>query len=171
MRELGLLGCAPFDDTSALEHQSHPKHPSLPGTGYFVPTTVSPASVLAALCAFTPATSPGGSKLPCQHLLESIDGTTTHSARDCLDPLTHFVCLLLSAMLMTSNYVCGTWTMEHLLGIIRLSPPYSAQLSRKVPLLVSHSTLENVKFSGLLGIKPFHVSQQKSTIPKKEWNC
>ena len=34
-------------------------------------------------------------KLCCQHILDAIDGTTTPSARDCLDRLTHFICFLL----------------------------------------------------------------------------
>ena len=49
---------------------------------------------MAALRAFPPATSPGGSKLRCHHILDAIDGTTTPSARDCLHRLTHFMCSL-----------------------------------------------------------------------------
>ena len=71
--------------------------------------TVSSASVLAAVCAFPPATSPGGSKLRCQHILDAIDGTTTPSARDCLDRLTHFMCFLLSGQ-------ADTWLAPSLTG-------------------------------------------------------
>ena len=99
MKALGSLGCASPDDTSALTElrQRHPEH-SLPAWNEDIPPplTVSSASVLAALRAFPPATSLGGSKLRCQHLLDAIDGTTTPSARDCLDRLTHFACFLLS---------------------------------------------------------------------------
>ena len=97
MKALGSLDCAPLDDTSALDElrQRHPEYLLSEWNEDSPPLlTVSSASVLAALRAFPSATSPGGSKLRCQHLLDAIDGTTTPSAGDCLDRLTHFMCFV-----------------------------------------------------------------------------
>ena len=53
-------------------------------------------SVLALLQAFPRASSPGASRLNSQHLFDAILGTTTPSAKQCLENLTCFVNFLLS---------------------------------------------------------------------------
>ena len=87
MQSLGSAGCAPYDDSSALEElqERHPDHP-LPVWNDAIPPslTVTVSSVLSALHAFPRASSPGSSKLRCQHLLDAIEGSTAPSAGDCL---------------------------------------------------------------------------------------
>ena len=99
MQSLGSAGCAPYDDSSALEElqERHPDHP-LPVWNDAIPPslTVTVSSVLSALHAFPRASSPGSSKLRCQHLLDAIEGSTAPSAGDCLQNLTQYVCFLLS---------------------------------------------------------------------------
>ncbi|XP_062510283.1 uncharacterized protein LOC134186046 [Corticium candelabrum] len=99
MRLLSSSGCAPHDDLSAVSElqERHPYH-SLPVwiTEIPAPLVVTSSSVLEALRGFPKASSPGGAKLRCQHLLDVIEGSTTSSAQDCLANLTDLVCFLLS---------------------------------------------------------------------------
>ena len=99
MRSLSSSGCAPHDDLSAVsELQERHSYHSLPvwDTEIPAPLVVTSSSVLKALRGFPKASSPGGSKLICQHLLDVIEGSTTPSAQDCLANLTDLVCFLLS---------------------------------------------------------------------------
>ena len=92
-------GCACHDDLSAVSElqERHPYHP-LPVWNTEIPASlvVTSSSVLEALRGFPKVSSPGGSKLRCQHLLDVIEGSTTPSAQDCLANLTDLVCFLLS---------------------------------------------------------------------------
>ena len=76
MRSLGSLGCATTDDQAAVEEimKQHPENDlSDWNSDISPPVTVSSASVLEVLQNFPRGTSPGGSKLHCQHMLDAVD--------------------------------------------------------------------------------------------------
>ena len=73
MRCLGSQGCAPHSDPDALQDllQRHPQH-DLPAFSEDLPAplAIDSIAVLTALRAFPRGTSPGGSQLRAQHLLD-----------------------------------------------------------------------------------------------------
>ena len=99
MRALGSHGSALSTDPAALEEMQR-RHPQseLPSPSEDVPTPllVDQEQVLSALRSFRRGSSPGGSKLRIQHLLDAISGTTAPAAVECQAELTRFVNTLLS---------------------------------------------------------------------------
>ena len=99
MRPLGSHGSALSTDPAALEEmqRGHPQS-ELPSPSEDVPTPllVDQEQVLSALRSFRRGSSPGGSKLRIQHLLDAISGTTAPAAVECQAELTRFVNTLLS---------------------------------------------------------------------------
>ena len=99
MRALGSHSSALSTDPAALEEMQH-RHPQseLPSPSENVPTPllVDQKQVLSALRSFRRGSSPGGSKLRIQHLLDAISGTTAPAAVECQAELTRFVNTLLS---------------------------------------------------------------------------
>ena len=99
MRILGSAGCASHDDASALKdlHDRHPTH-VLPHWSDNIPPplVVNTEAVMRVLEAFPKGSSPGGSKMRLQHLLDAIRGTSSPFATICLEQLTHFMNKLLS---------------------------------------------------------------------------
>ena len=87
MRILGSAGCASNDDISALDalRQRHPAR-DLPHWSDNVPPplVVDSTAVMATLQAFPRGSSPGGSKLRPQHLLDAISGTSSPFTGHCL---------------------------------------------------------------------------------------
>ena len=63
-------------------------------------------SVLNALKAFPRSTSPGGSKLRAQHLLNAVAGSVAPALQTCLDQLTKFMCVTPSGRL---NSLIAPW--------------------------------------------------------------
>ena len=106
---LGSLGVASFNDTSAKEELLH-RHPhsELPSPSSSVPAplTVQPSLVLLALRSFPRATSSGSSALRPQHLLDTVCGSTTPAAIECLNSLTHCI----------NVYLLALWTLTLHLG-------------------------------------------------------
>ena len=102
VRILGSAGCASHDDQSALEdlRLHHPCH-DLPVWCHNIPPSlvVDSAAVIAALQVFLRKSSPGGSKLRSQHLLNAIVGTSSPFATCCRDQLTYFMNKLVSGKL------------------------------------------------------------------------
>ena len=86
MRTLGSNGTASSTDPSALEEMQR-RHPQseLPSTSEDVPSplVVDQEQVLSALRSFRRGSSPGGSKLRIQRLLDAISGTTVPAAVEC----------------------------------------------------------------------------------------
>ena len=112
MRLLGSSGCTPHDDPSAVsELRSRHPHHCLPSwnTDILSPLVVTSSSVLAALHGFPKVSSPGGSKLRCQHLLDVIEGSTLPSVQECFANLTNLVCFLVSGQAHPSiaPWLCG----------------------------------------------------------------
>ena len=122
MRILGSAGCAPNDDISALDdlRQRHPTH-DLPHWSDNVPPplVVDSTAVIATLQAFPRGSSPGGSKLRPQHLLDAICGTSSPFAGHCLDQLTYFMNKLLSGKL---DRRIGPWLSGAPLTALRKKP-------------------------------------------------
>ena len=111
MRSLGSSGCVPL-----LQFQNYelaiPITVSHPGTLTFrlhLLLLQALFSQLQSLHGFPKASSPGGSKLRCQHLLDVIEGSTSPSAQECLVNLTKLVRFLLSgqAHLSIAPWLCG----------------------------------------------------------------
>ena len=104
MQALGSIGYAPSDNVDALNviMFCHPTHP-LPVTpvGHTIPPslTVDQQAVSCALKSFPRGTSPGGSSLRVQHLLDITSGLTTPLASVCLSELTSFLNVLLAGKL------------------------------------------------------------------------
>ena len=101
MRALGATGCASSDNMEALNElvSCHPKHPLLSRPDdYSVPPPISVDSeaVLMALSAFPRGTSPGGTQLRAQHLLDAVVGNTAPAATVCLAELTLLMNILLA---------------------------------------------------------------------------
>ena len=61
-----------------------------------IEVTVDESMVLTCFKGFPKGTSPRGSKLRVQHLLDAVSGSTTPAAKECLSSLTCFMNLLLS---------------------------------------------------------------------------
>ena len=104
MRALGAEGCASTDDTKALSdlaaRQPHHALPVLPQDYVQPPPIVaSPDLVLSALRSFPQVSSPGGSRLRAQHLLDTTAGSSSPAASLCLAELTRFLNTLLSGRL------------------------------------------------------------------------
>ena len=122
MRILGSAGCAPNDDISALDdlRLRHPTH-DLPHWSDNVPPplVVDSTAVMATLQAFPRGSSPGGSKLRPQHLLDAICGTSSPFAGHCLDQLTYFLNKLLSGKL---DRRIGPWLSGAPLTALRKKP-------------------------------------------------
>ena len=97
MRCLGSQGCAPYSDPDALQDllQHHPQH-DLPAFSEDLPAplAIDSIAVLTALRAFPRGTSPGGSQLRAQHLLEAVAGSVVPVMQTCLDQLTRLCHLL-----------------------------------------------------------------------------
>ena len=104
MRALGAEGCASTDDPKALSDLAarHPHHalPVLPQDYVQPPPIVaSPDSVLSALRSFPQGSSPGGSRLRAQHLLDATAGSSSPAPSLCLAELTRFLNTLLAGRL------------------------------------------------------------------------
>ena len=99
LRALGSQGIAPPSDTTALL-ELQKRHPQrlLTTLDENIPTpiTVDSERVLCALRAFPQGSSPGGSRLRVQHLLDAISGTTVPAGQQCFLELTRWMNLLLS---------------------------------------------------------------------------
>ena len=104
MRALGFSGYAPSDNVDVLKDiiSRHPTHPlpTIP-VGHIIPPPiiVDQHAVSCALKSFPRGTSPGGSSLRVQHLLDVTSGITTPSASVCLSELTSFLNVLLAGKL------------------------------------------------------------------------
>ena len=104
MRALGAEDCASTDDPKALSDLAarHPHHalPLLPQDYVQTPPIMaSPDSVLSALRSFPQCSSPSGSCLWAQHLLNATAGSSSPAASLCLAELTRFLNTLLSGRL------------------------------------------------------------------------
>jgi len=89
MRALGATGCASPENVAALNDLSrHPQNP--------LPDVVDSEAVLFALKSFPRGSSPGGSCLQAQHLLDATAGSTTPAAIECLGELTYWMNMLLA---------------------------------------------------------------------------
>ena len=111
MRSLGSLGTVNPNNKKAHEElrQRHPAH-AVPGHTDEIPSPLSASldAVLAALQSFPRGSSPGASQLNSQHLLDAI-GTTTPSAKHCLENLTCLINFLLSGRAdpRIAPWLCG----------------------------------------------------------------
>ena len=105
MRCLGSQGCAPHSDPDALQDllQRHPQH-DLPAFSEDLPAplAIDSIAVLTALRAFPRGTSPGGSQLRAQHLLEAVAGSVVPVTQTCLDQLTRLMSFIVSGKLNAS---------------------------------------------------------------------
>ena len=104
MWALGAEGCASIDDPKALSdlaaRHSHHALPVLPQDYAQPPPMVaSPDSVFSALRSFPQGSSPGGSRLRVQHLLDATAGSFSPAGSICLTELTRFLNTLLSGRL------------------------------------------------------------------------
>ena len=99
IRALESLGTATFSDDLAWAEllKCHPSH-NLPSFDNDIPNslTTDNQDVVRALHGFPRGSSPGGSSLQAQHLLDAICGHPAPTAQDCLHALTVLVNLLLS---------------------------------------------------------------------------
>ena len=99
LQALGSSGTASPEDQATREELSarHPTH-RLPtkDSNCPPPLVVDAEAVLAALRGFPCGSSPGGSKLRIQHLLDAVAGTTVPAAQSCLQELTRWVNTLLA---------------------------------------------------------------------------
>ena len=99
MRTLCSTGCASPTDPSALEEIAS-RHPiaDLPTWSESPPPplVVDRDAVMSALSSFSRGSSPGGSKLQAQHLMDAMTGTTIPAAAECQLELSRFVNLLFS---------------------------------------------------------------------------
>ena len=108
IRALTSTGCAPHHDKDVLDEpkQRHPERD--PHVSDDMPPSLScdSTSVLNALNAFPRSTSPGGSRLRPQHLLNAVAGSVSPASQTCLDQLTKFMCVTLSGSL---NSLIAPW--------------------------------------------------------------
>ena len=91
VHSLSSEGCADHNNSAAYEELLS-RHPDcqLPDCSYDTPLSlvVENKDVLSSLYAFLKGSSPGGSQLRAQHLLDAICGTIAPAAQSCLDSLT-----------------------------------------------------------------------------------
>ena len=112
LRALGARGVASYDNVAARDDLIH-RHPQnvVPSRSSDVPVSlvVEPSVVLYALRSFPKGTSPGSSALRPQHSLDTVCGSTSSAAFECLSNLTRCVNALLAGKLDShlAPWFCG----------------------------------------------------------------